>query len=206
MTISEIPKRATDSLASTLAGSGSTRRRFLVRVAAVGSALAVAPIRFLLEPGDALAAQCGQPDGCQSGLCTDGYSAFCCTLTGSNSCPVNTHPAGWWHACVPTNYCASGTRYYIDCIGNCPTNCSGCTCASNSCGNRRVCCNQGYTNCGGSPTARLRCRIVRCVNPCNLFAGCSCTTSEKDRVTCHHGSSSCLPAPGSSCESRSCTP
>jgi hypothetical protein len=208
MTVNDLSRRASETVGNALANTSTSRRSFLVRAAVFGSALASAPIRFLLEPGDALArvTNCPAPGGCGSGLCTDGYSAFCCTLpNGTNNCPSGTHVAGWWHACVPTNYCGSGTRYYLDCIGNCPTDCSQCHCAYGSCSNRRVCCNHGYRNCGGSSTAYLRCRIVRCVNPCNLFSSCSCTSAEKDRVTCHHGSTTCLAAPGVSCETRSCT-
>ena len=196
MSPSEVPQRASEAVSKALAGAGTTRRTFLVRVAAFGSALTVAPLRYLLHPQSAYAVNCPQPDGCTSGSCTDGYSSFCCTLTGSNNCPSGTSPGGWWYACIPTNYCSSGRRYYLDCIGNCPSDCSGCTCYNNSCGNRRVCCNHGYTNCGGSASARLRCRIVRCVNPCNLFAGCSCSGGS-DQATCRHGSSSCLAAPSS---------
>jgi hypothetical protein len=195
MSPSELPQRASEAVANALAGAGSTRRSFLVRVAVVGSALAVAPLRYLLRPESAYAVNCPAPGGCTSGACTDGYSTFCCTLTGSNQCPTNTHPGGWWYACIPTSYCSSGRRYYLDCIGNCPTDCSACRCANGSCGNRRVCCNHGYTNCGGSSTARLRCRIVRCVNPCNLFASCSCSGS-RDQNTCRHGAS-CINAPSS---------
>lgn len=209
MTLSDLSKRVSESASEPLA-STVTRRSFLGRVALIGSALTVAPMRFLLRSESALAtitANCPPPGGCTSGTCTDGYSAFCCTMTGSNDCPANTSPGGWWHACVPTLYCSSGTRYYIDCVGTaCPTDCSACQCYNNSCGNRRTCCNVGYSNCGGSTTRKLKCRIVRCVNPCNLFAGCSCTSAEKDPVTCSHGSSTCVNAPDSSCQSLTCSP
>ncbi len=205
MTLTEIPERTVKKATSFVtAASGGTRRGFLLRATAVGAAIAAAPVRFLLEPADALAAPCPQPGGCGSGLCTDGYSAFCCTLTGSNNCPPGTSPGGWWYACVPTNYCSSGTRYYLDCIGDCPSDCSGCQCVNNSCGNRRVCCNHGYTNCGGSSSAYLRCRIVRCVNPANLGWGCS-SVGVKSAVTCSHGGA-CTNAPGTSCQSLSCSP
>jgi len=205
MTLTDISQRTSEGVSQALAGDGSSRRTFLIRVATVGSAMAVAPLRFLIEPSSALAVNCPAPGGCTSGLCyTSGYSAFCCTLTGSNNCPTNTQPGGWWYACVPTSYCSSGTRYYLDCVGNCPTDCSGCKCANNSCGNRRVCCNHGYTNCGGPSTARLRCRIVRCVNPSTLWSYCS-SVGSKDKFTCSHGAA-CLSAPGTSCESLSCSP
>jgi hypothetical protein len=211
VSVTEIPERASDAASKALAGVGTTRRSFLTRVALFGSAMAVAPVRFLLRPETALGvitANCPQPNGCTSGLCTDGYSSFCCTITGSNSCPANTAPGGWWHACVPTSYCPNGTRYYIDCVGTaCPFDCSACHCYGNSCSNRRTCCNLGYSNCSGpNHSRRLKCRITRCSNPCTLFGGCSCTSAEKDPVTCSHGSSTCLSAPGTSCRTRTCTP
>jgi hypothetical protein len=199
MSPSELPQRVSESATKRLARFGTSRRSFLVRVAAVGSAFAAGPVRFLLYPASAAAANCPQPNGCTSGNCTDGYSAFCCGITGSNNCPSGTSPGGWWYACLPTSYCSTGHRYYLDCVGNCPSDCSQCHCRDNNCGNRRVCCNNGYTNCGGSSTARLRCRIVRCVNPCNLFAGCSCAGINVDQNTCAHDATSCgitAPAPG----------
>jgi hypothetical protein len=195
MSSTELPQRASEVVASVLAGPSSNRRKFLLRVAAVGSAFAAAPVRYLLEPDTAYGVNCPAPGGCSSGGCTDGYSTFCCTLTGNNSCPSGTRPGGWWYACIQTRYCSSGRRYYLDCIGNCPRNCSGCRCANGSCGNRRVCCNHGYTNCGGAAAARLRCRIVRCVNPCNLFASCSCSGG-RDQATCRHDAG-CFNAPNS---------
>ena len=160
MSSTELSQRASEVVANALAGPGSNRRRFLLRVAAAGSAFAVAPVRYLTQPESAYAVNCPAPGGCTSGACTDGYSTFCCTLTGSNNCPTGTRPGGWWYACIQTTYCSSGRRYYLDCIGNCPTNCSACTCANGSCGNRRRCCNHGYTNCGGS--ARRACAVGSC--------------------------------------------
>jgi hypothetical protein len=195
MSSTELPQRASEVVASVLAGRGSNRRNFLLRVAAVGSAFAVSPVRYLLQPESAYAVNCPAPGGCSSGGCTDGYSTFCCTLTGNNRCPSGTHPGGWWYACIQTSYCSSGRRYYLDCIGNCPRDCSACRCANGSCGNRRVCCNHGYTNCGGAAAARLRCRIVRCVNPCTLFSSCSCSGT-RDQATCRHDGP-CFSAPNS---------
>lgn len=201
MTFSEVASRASDAAASRLAGSGMSRRGFLGRFGAAAAAAVAAPGALLLDPNLAEAAACPQPDGCTSGVYTDGYSAFCCTLTGSNNCPAGTSPGGWWYACVPTSMCTAGRRYYIDCMGNCPSDCSGCTCYNNQCNARRVCCNTGYTNCGGSASAKLRCRLVRCSHPCNLWASCSCSGG-KDQVTCNHGGS-CITVP-SNCGISSC--
>ncbi len=50
----------------------TSRRGFLARTALVGSALAVAPTAYLLRPGSAYAAVCG--DGAS---CSSGWTAFC---------------------------------------------------------------------------------------------------------------------------------
>jgi hypothetical protein len=192
MSPSELPQRASKAVAERLASSATNRRSFLVKAAAAGSAFMVGPVRFLLYPSSAWAANCPAPGGCTTGSCTDGYSAFCCGLSGgSNNCPSGTSPGGWWYACLPTTYCSTGHRYYIDCMGNCPGDCSACQCKSNDCSQRRVCCNHGYTNCGGSSSAILRCRIVRCVNPCTLFAQCACGNAPVDQNTCSHAATSC---------------
>src|SRR5438094_6583076 len=64
----------------------TSRRGFLARLALAGSAAAVAPMRYLLRPLSPMAViRCSD---CSPGaLCCDGWTVFCCTLTGSNSCP-----------------------------------------------------------------------------------------------------------------------
>ena len=52
-----------------------SRRTALVRIAVAGSALCVAPLRYLLYPGSAIAAIV--PATAVAGLCTDGYAAVC---------------------------------------------------------------------------------------------------------------------------------
>src|SRR5207302_3900108 len=72
-----------------------SRRGALARAAVAGSAFAVAPARYLLRPGTAWAVI--GPGNCSSGLCTDGYTAFCCEIEqGRNRCPSGTYVAGWW--------------------------------------------------------------------------------------------------------------
>lgn len=186
MSLERTLQHLTETLGTRLAADDHDRRSFLLRVTAATAAFAAAPVRTLIMAPEAEAAGCRRPGGCRKGLCRDGYSAFCCTLNGRNRCPPGTHPGGWWYAHIQTGYCATGKRYYIDCIGNCRSNCSACRCAGRKCRNRRVCCNTGYTNCGGSPRAILRCRIIRCANPCTLFASCSCSGG-KDQGTCRHG-------------------
>src|ERR1700722_3037483 len=71
---------------------GTTRRSFLVRTAMVGSALAVAPLRYLLRPGTSYGAitnVCGPDANCTAG----GFSVFCCTINdGLNQCPTGSIP------------------------------------------------------------------------------------------------------------------
>ena len=94
-----------------------SRRSAIARAAVAGSALAVAPVRYLVRPGTAWAVI--DPNSCSGGLCTDGYTAFCCEIEhGRNTCPNGTYIAGWWKC---TNYRGGGlchnegVRYYIDC-------------------------------------------------------------------------------------------
>ena len=102
--------------ASGLFSKGTTRRSFLTRTAVLGSALAVGPIDFILKPGSAYAYTCG--------TCSDGWTAFCCTINGGrNSCPPNSFVAGWWKA-DNAAYCCGAARYIIDCNATCPTQCA----------------------------------------------------------------------------------
>src|SRR5579875_3270742 len=144
------------------------RRSFLLRVAVFGSALAAAPVRYLLYPGTALAAVV-RPWECGSGLCTDGYTAFCCEINqgGANVCPEDTFAGGWW-MCTDyrgRNLCADqGVRYYVDCnalpgVGF-P---GGCRCANGNCGERRVNCNvfrYGQCNTHIEGTTAVVCRMI----------------------------------------------
>ena len=94
-----------DRVAKVLA-SHTDRRGFLRRSAIVGSAIAVNPVTYALRPVSAYAAacQCRGPSACGSACC-DGYTEFCCTLTGVNTCPAGTFFGGWWKA-DGTGFCA----------------------------------------------------------------------------------------------------
>src|SRR5205814_7280199 len=131
-----VSQRLAERTAGLLA-SRLSLRSFVVRMAIAGSALAVAPLRYLLQPGTAYAVVCDQ---CGGGLCCDGYTEFCCVLYGPNACPPGTVSGGWWKA-DGSAFCGGGARYYVDCHpvcncgrGNnpsCPSwvNC-GCGCGS----------------------------------------------------------------------------
>ena len=185
----------------------TSRRGFLVRTAVVGSALAVGPVDYLLHPGTAYAFVCRCGDaGCRCGsACCDGYTEFCCTLTGSNTCPPGTFAGGWWRA-DGSAFCGGGPRYYIDCHGECPTEtgagfCAGgdgltCGCAFGSCGNRQVgCITFRYGQCHQEiPTAgRIACRVVTCTPAYLLDNACSNQALVDDLTAAHNRP--CLQAP-----------
>ncbi len=168
---------------------GFTRRTALQRIALVGSALAVAPLRYLLYPGTALAAI--MPSDCTDGLCTDGWTAFCCQITGGlNSCPEGTFAGGWW---MCTDYAGSqlcaghGLRYYVDCNAlpgaEFP---GGCQCAGGTCSERRVACNvfrYGQCNAHVAGVTAVVCRMVLCENPSTVPAlGCSASLAVENAV------------------------
>ena len=165
------------------------RRRLLARAAVAGSALAVAPLVYLTRSLSAMAVvTCSD---CRSGnACCDGWTSFCCTLTGSNSCPTGTFMAGWWKC---TSYTGSklcrgqNVRYYVDC-NRTPTSGCTCKCANNDCHHRRTCCNTfryGQCNTEVPGVTEVVCRMVTCTNPSTLFANCN-STLLIDNATCAH--------------------
>jgi hypothetical protein len=177
-----------------------SRRSALVRVAVAGSALSIAPLRYLLYPGTALGVVV--PGSCAGGLCDDGYTAFCCEINeGVNGCPADTFIGGWW---MCTDYrghqlCAdSGVRYYIDCnaIPRRPFP-GGCRCAEDNCDHRRVNCNvfrYGQCNTQVRGTTPVVCRVVTCENPGHLHADHCSTALMVDDAVCAH-EAGCLEPP-----------
>lgn len=170
-----------------------SRRGVLARATVAGSAFAVAPVRYLVRPGTAWAV-ITRPADCTSGLCTDGYTAFCCEIQhGRNSCPDGTYVAGWWKC---TNYqgqglCqGDGARYYLDC-NRLPFHVfpGGCQCANGDCGQRAVDCNHfryGQCNTQVHGTTEVVCRLVICENP-STVAELNCNPTEMvDDLTCSH--------------------
>lgn len=168
------------------------RRTMLLRLAAAGSALSVAPLRYLLYPGTALAAI--GPGNCSSGLCTDGYTAFCCEINqGRNTCPAGTFAGGWW---MCTDYTGrrlcheQGVRYYVDCNSIPGDDRSGpCRCAHDSCSYRRVACNvfrYGQCNTQVSGVTPVVCRMIVCENPSTIdHLHCNSSVAVDDAVCGH---------------------
>jgi hypothetical protein len=194
-----VSARLADTAARFLARTPS-RRNFLKRSAMAGTALAVAPADFVLRPGTAYGVICncsGSSCACGS-LCCDGYTEFCCTMTGSNSCPPGTIAAGWWKA-DGSSYCA-GPRYYIDCNATCrcgtgticPDSCSnapwGCGCGRGDCNNRKAGCTQfryGQCNQQVATVGRIACRVVSCDAAVLVVGNCAPTVAV-DNSTANH--------------------
>jgi len=173
-------QRLVHKASKALGGRRSSRRSFLTRTAMVGSALAVGPIDFILKPGTAYGYLCGN--------CSDGWTAFCCTIMdGKNVCPPNSFVAGWWKA-DNAAYCCGSARYIIDCNATCPTQCS-CKCAGDSCDGRRTCCNQfryGQCHTEISCYGPVVCRVATCTPPWQYDPSCT-TSSATDNRTVNHG-------------------
>jgi len=187
--------------AARFVGRRVSRRRFLERTAMASTALAVAPTDFVLRPTSAYAAICncsGTACACGS-LCCDGYTEFCCTLTGTNTCPPGTIAGGWWKA-DGSSYCA-GPRYYIDCNATCrcgsgricPDSCAdapwGCGCAKGDCNNRKAGCTQfryGQCNQQVATVGRIACRVVSCDAAVLVVGNCAPTVAVDDSTANHN--------------------
>lgn len=180
--------RAVERASKLLAGEKSTRRRFLIRAAVVGSALAVDPLGYVLKPGTAYASVCGSANTCGAG-----WSAFCCTINGgANTCPDYSYVAGWWKVDASA-FCLGAARYYIDCNRRRNRSCR-CRCSNSGCDRRRVCCNnfrygQCNTQIGG--VTEVVCRIVTCTPPWEWDPACGRTIRTNNATRSH--SSTCLP-------------
>jgi hypothetical protein len=184
---------------SSVLQSRTSRRGFLVRSALAGSALAVAPMRYLLRPVTAYAAICGcAGSDCNCGSsCCDGYTEFCCAVNdGKNACPPGTFEAGWWRA-DGSRFC-DGPRYFTDCNAQCGSNACSCHCAGGDCDNRRTCCNvfrYGQCNQHIECYGAIACRVVTCTPPYELF-DCDRTTLWDDSTANHSANcSSSQPQP-----------
>lgn len=183
-------------------GRRTSRRRVLQRTAIAGAALTVAPAAFALRPGTAYAAICGcSGQSCDCGSsCCDGYTEFCCTMSGVNRCPAGTLLGGWWKV-DGSSYCGGGPRYYLDCNaqcgscgcgsnGICAGSCSGtaCGCANGSCGNRKAgCTGFRYGQCHQEVACLgpIVCRVVTCTVPWDLDGTCG-TAARTDNATRDH--------------------
>ncbi len=180
----------------------TSRRDFLGRVALVGSALSVAPLRYLLRPESAWAVI--RPGKCPpKSRCADGWTEFCCSINhGRNSCPSWSYIAGWWKCTYypGSKLCGEqNVRYYVDCNvkpgHHAP---DGCHCAKGTCDKRRVACNvfrYGQCNTHIGEVTEVVCRVVVCKHPSTIpDLNCN-STYKQDNRTCAH-EAPCLTAAG----------
>lgn len=175
-----------------------SRRGFLRRLTYGATALTMAPLTYTLKPGTAYAAICNcQGQNCDCGaMCCDGYTEFCCTLTGRNACPSGTMLMGWWKA-DGSGICddSSGPkpRYYMDCNvidcgtcgcdanGICSGNCQNpkvyaCECGNKHCNHRKAGCTgfrYGQCNQDVACVGPIVCRVVTCTPPWELDPSCT---------------------------------
>lgn len=171
------------------------RRGVLRRGAVTGTALAVAPAAYVMRPNSAYAAVCSP-----AAACNDGYTEFCCTISGANRCPPGTALGGWWKV-DGSHFCGGGPRYYLDCNagcggcgcgsnGICSGACSGtgCGCANGDCNNRKTGCTgfrYGQCNQGIRCLGPIVCRVVTCTEPWRLDGTCT-TAARTDNATRYH--------------------
>jgi hypothetical protein len=192
--------RLVDKAGSFLAAHTS-RRGFLRRAALVGSAVVTAPANYLLRPLTAYSAIVG-PGDCPNGTaCSDGWTEFCCTMTGVNTCPPGSVVAGWWRA-EGSGYCGGGSRYYMDChhadCGGCGCGASGtcsdacvpcdCGCAHDNCHLRKTCCTRfRYGQCNNhlACVGPITCRVVTCVPPWQWDSTCTGADARADSTAFH---------------------
>jgi hypothetical protein len=187
--------------ASSFLARATSRRGFLARSAVVGSALTVAPIRFLVYPVTAEAANRSE---CSPGSrCRDGWTEFCCAVGGieQNECPSYTFYGGYWRCgnYEGTGYCGGtpdARRYYVDCNLRPEYSATG-NCARGDCGCRVTAFNRfQYGNCNahrspnggessGGNTTKVVCRKVMCHNPADDNRRCS-YSNKAEPVTCRH--------------------
>jgi hypothetical protein len=188
-----LAERTVQRAGSVLAPGRLDRRGFLWRTTLVGTALAVNPFDFLLKPGTAYASVCGSGASCSSG-----WTAFCCTVNGgANLCPPHSYVAGWWRI-DDSAFCRGSARYIIDCNRR-PTSTCRCHCASGTCDERRVCCNNfryGQCNQHIKGVTEVVCRVVTCTAPWTWDRSCTKTLRVDNRTATH--SAPCLPGPNPS--------
>ncbi len=180
-------ERVVSRVADVLGGRRDSRRGFLTKTAVIGSALAVQPWDFITKPASAYDVVCGEGN-----TCADGWSVFCCTINGTNSCPPGSFTAGWWKADA-SGFCCGAARYYIDCNAVCGSGWT-CHCNDKTCDQRLVACNQfRYGQCHQEIACYgpVVCRVVTCTPPWQYDHTCTTASATDNRTVSH--SAPCLP-------------
>ncbi|MCU1345051.1 MAG: hypothetical protein JWL70_1317 [Acidimicrobiia bacterium] len=180
-------ERVVTRLSTGLFSRRTGRRDFLTSTAVAGSALLTKPWQFLVQPVSAYSTVCGSGSSCG-----DGWTAFCCSVHGTNTCPPGSFVAGWWKA-DNSGFCCGSARYYIDCNAMCGSDWR-CHCNNNgTCDQRKVACNQfRYGQCHQEVACYgpVVCRVATCVPPWMYDASCT-AVSATDNLTASH-SAPCL--------------
>ena len=189
----------------------ASRRGFLRSFAMSAAAVAFAPA-YIVRPIAARTAintcyglRCGP-----GSHCCDGWTEFCCFLTGENACPPGTVVGGWWKV-DNSEFCSIDEprpRYFIDCNvacegehrcrgGLCPSSDTSANChCPGGCESKRVDCTRfRYGQCNQDTcVGAIRCRVVTCVPPWRWDPACSPTpvltnqaTRRQDRTCLHDG-------------------
>ena len=178
----------------------TSRRGFLRRVAIVGSALATAPITYILRPVSAYGAVV--PDDCSRNSRCNSWTELCCRIHGTNTCPPGSVVGGWWRAEGDDDFCNNGSRYFMDChpsscggcgcgsSGTCGNNCVDCDCHchADSCNNWRACCTRfryGQCNQQIACLGPIHCRVVTCVPPFEWDSTCTNDDAREDATRNH---------------------
>ena len=190
---------------SRLVDRHASRRGFLRTSAMTATAVAVAPVAFAIRPTTAEAAivtcfglRCNAGD-----YCCDGWTEFCCRITGENTCPPGTVVGGWWKV-DNSDFCSIDEprpRYYIDCNlvcdpgcscgygGTCHRSCTSARCrCPDGCGTRKSeCLRFRYGQCNQDVcVGAISCRVVTCVPPWQWDAGCETSPVLRNEFTRRH--------------------
>ncbi len=182
-----LAERTVTKVASMLDRHRPNRRGFLAGVAVAGSAVALDPWGFLVEDAAAYDVVCGREADCYSG-----WTAFCCSVNGKNTCPPGSYPAGWWKA-DNSGFCCGKPRYYIDCNRkHGDPRWKTPYCASGSCDQRAVATNHfRYGNCHLEVPALavetvVVCRVVTCMPPWEWDPACSRSSRTSNATATHN--------------------
>ncbi len=174
----------------------SSRRRFLRSLVMSATAIAFAPA-YIVRPISAEAAiiTCLGLQCTAGSHCCDGWTEFCCRITGENTCPPGTVVAGWWKV-DNSDFCSyekekPRPRYYLDCNVVCghPALCQ----CPEGCDTKRVdCVSFRYGQCNQDTcVGPIRCRVVTCVPPWRWDPACHPAPVLTEERTRHHDRS-CL--------------
>lgn len=189
---------------SSLVDRHTSRRGFLRSLVMSATAIAFAPA-YLVRPIAAEAAiiTCLGLRCSSWSPCCDGWTEFCCRLTGENTCPPGTVVGGWWKV-DNSSFCSYDKprpRYYIDCNvacatthrcggrGLCPPSATAARCrCPDGCETRKVdCVHFRYGQCNQDTcVGPIRCRVVTCVPPWEWDPACSRRPVLTSEATRHH--------------------